>query len=208
MLILNPTLKKYRARPKRQGYLQKALLQVGKVKVNFDIDDITTNFGHKESATDEDITGNDVEMLEIQQVNDNKNKAEIVLHDSPEKVIVKSNHNSNNKTGQGSIIVPTENSLEKRESSCPGKVKNDLEKIPLLYDSEKNNDKNNFKVANSGEEVNLNTDNSSQAPLEQKREELPDSRESNNSSGAVKDTISELDHAVETKVVNYDDTTL
>lgn len=208
MLILNPTLRKYRTKPKKQGYLQKALLQVGKVKVNFDIDDMPNNHGQKENAVDEKVTGNDVEMLEIQQVN-GKNKNETVPNDSPEKDFVESNHNNDNETRQGCIIVPIEDSLEKRESSCPGKVKNDLEKVPLLYYSEKSNNKNNLEVANSAEEINLNTDNSSKAPpLEQKSGELSDSRESINSSAAPKGTISELNHSVETNVVNYDDTTL
>ena len=207
MLILNPTLRKYRTKPKKQGYLQKALLQVGKVKVNFDIDDMPNNHGQKENAVDEKVTGNDVEMLEIQQVN-GKNKNETVPNDSPEKDFVESNHNNDNETRQGSIIVPIEDSLEKRESSSPGKVKNDLEKIPLLYDSKKNN-KNNLEIANSAEKINHNTDNSSKAPpLEQKRGELSDPRESINSSAAEKGTISELNHSVETNGVNYDDTTL
>ena len=145
MLILNPTLRKYRTKPKKQGYLQKALLQVGKVKVNFDIDDMPNNHGQKESAVEEKVTGNDVEMLEIQQVN-GQSKNETVPNDSPEKDFVESNHNNDNETRQGSIIVPIEDSLEKRESSSPGKVKNDLEKIPLLYDSKKNN-KNNLEIA-------------------------------------------------------------
>ena len=85
-------------------------------------------------------------------------------------------------------------------------MKNDLEKIPLLYDSEKNYDKNNLGVANSGKEGSLNTDNSSQAPMGQKREELSGSQESHNSSAAVKGT--ELNHTVEANVLNYDDTTL
>ena len=86
MLILNPTLRKYRTKPKRQGYLQKALLQIGKVQVNFGLDDITNNYEQKESAIDEEITGIDVEMLETEQVNEDKDKTEIISpHVSPEK---------------------------------------------------------------------------------------------------------------------------
>ena len=103
-------------------------------------------------------------------------------------------------------MVSTDDTLEKQESSCPGKMKNDLEKIPLLYDSVKNYHKNNLGVANSGKEGSLNTDNSSQAPMEQKREELSGSQESHNSFGAVKGI--ELNHTVETIVLNYEDTTL
>ena len=192
MLILNPTLRKYRTKPKRQGYLQKALLQVGKVKVNFDVDDITKNYGQKESSVDEKITGSDVEMLEIEQVNNDKDKTEIVPHAPPEKDIVESNHSSDNESRLGSIVVSTDDPLERRESCSPGKVKNDLEKIPLLNDSEKNYD----------------TVNNSQAPLEQKREDFQDSQESNNSSGAVKGTLSGLNNTVETSAVNSDDTAL
>ena len=89
MLILNPTLRKYCTKPKRQGYLQKALLQVGKVQVNFGLDDITNNYEQKESAIDEEITGNDVEMLETEQVNEDKDKTEIISpHVSPEKALL------------------------------------------------------------------------------------------------------------------------
>lgn len=203
MLTLNPTLRKYRTKPKKQGFIQKALLQIG--KLDLESPNLSADDGEIEHLTDKNITGNKIELLEIQHTDDDKENIDDVLCDTSkedttnEKLFLECNKNINNKIVRGDIAVTNKNEkndapLEKRKPNSPVNTKDDLEILPLLYKNENHYYESNLHTTDLMEDRDLDTD---------KREPLLETQISSNSLETVKSTLTELLDTVESSGANY-----
>ena len=212
MLTLNPTLRKYRTKPKKQGFIQKALLQIG--KLDLESRNLSADDGEIEHLTDKNITGNKIELLEIQHTDEDKENIDDVLCDTSkedttnEKLFLECNKNINNKIVRGDIAVTNKNEkndapLEKRKPNSPVNIKDDLEILPLLYKNENHDYESNLHTTDLMEYRDLDTDNNSHISVERKREPLLETQISSNSLETVKSTLTELLDTVESSSANY-----
>ena len=212
MLTLNPTLRKYRTKPKKKGCIQKALLQIGKLDLescSFSADD-----GELEDLTDDKMTGNKIELLEIQRADDDKEDIDAAIcntskeDNTNEKLFLECNENINNEIVRGDMAVTNKNEknnvpLEKCKPNSPVNIKDDLERLPLLYKNENHDYQSNLHATDLVEDMDLDTDNNSLISVEQKREPLLETQISSNSFEMVKGTLTELLDSVETNSANY-----
>ena len=219
MLTLNPTLRKYRTKPKKQGCIQKVLLQVEEAllqigKLDLESCHSSTEDGETNDLIDDKMTGNKIELLEIQHVNDDKEDIDDVLCDTSredtanEKILLECNENISKNITLGDIAVRSKNEKnyvpsEKRKPNSPVNIKGDLERLPLLYKNENHDYESNFHTADLMEDRDRDTDNNSQSSVGQKREPLLETQISSNSFETVKSTLTELLDAVETNGANY-----
>ena len=219
MLTLNPTLRKYRTKPKKQGCIQKALLQVEEAllqigKLDLESCHSSTEDGETNDLIDDKMTGNKIKLLEIQHANDDKEDIDDVLCDTSredtanEKILLECNENISKNITLGDIAVRSKNEKnyvpsEKRKPNSPVNIKDDLEKLPLLYKNENHDYESNFHTADLMEDRDRDTDNNSQSSVGQKREPLLETQISSNSFETVKSTLTELLDTVETNGANY-----
>ena len=219
MLTLNPTLRKYRTKPKKQGCIQKALLQVEEAllqigKLDLESCHSSTEDGETNDLIDDKMTGNKIELLEIQHANDDKEDIDDVLCDTSredtanEKILLECNENISKNITLGDIAVRSKNEKnyvpsEKRKPNSPVNIKDDLERLPLLYKNENHDYESNFHTADLMEDRDRDTDNNSQSSVGQKREPLLETQISSNSFETVKSTLTELLDTVETNGANY-----
>ena len=212
MLTLNPTLRKYRTKPKKQGCIQKALLQIG--KLDLESCHSSTEDGETNDLIDDKMTGNKIKLLEIQHANDDKEDIDDVLCDTSredtanEKILLECNENISKNITLGDIAVRSKNEKnyvpsEKRKPNSPVNIKDDLERLPLLYKNENHDYESNFHTADLMEDRDRDTDNNSQSSVGQKREPLLETQISSNSFETVKSTLTELLDTVETNGANY-----
>lgn len=219
MLTLNPTLRKYRTKPKKQGCIQKVLLQVEEAllqigKLDLESCHSSTEDGETNDLIDDKMTGNKIKLLEIQHANDDKEDIDDVLCDTSredtanEKILLECNENISKNITLGDIAVRSKNEKnyvpsEKRKPNSPVNIKDDLERLPLLYKNENHDYESNFHTADLMEDRDRDTDNNSQSSVGQKREPLLETQISSNSFETVKSTLTELLDAVETNGANY-----
>lgn len=219
MLTLNPTLRKYRTKPKKQGCIQKALLQVEEAllqigKLDLESCHSSTEDGETNDLIDDKMTGNKIKLLEIQHANDDKEDIDDVLCDTSredtanEKILLECNENISKNITLGDIAVRSKNEKnyvpsEKRKPNSPVNIKGDLERLPLLYKNENHDYESNFHTADLMEDRDRDTDNNSQSSVGQKREPLLETQISSNSFETVKSTLTELLDTVETNGANY-----
>ena len=219
MLTLNPTLRKYRTKPKKQGCIQKALLQVEEAllqigKLDLESCHSSTEDGETNDLIDDKMTGNKIKLLEIQHANDDKEDIDDVLCDTSredtanEKILLECNENISKNITLGDIAVRSKNEKnyvpsEKRKPNSPVNIKGDLERLPLLYKNENHDYESNFHTADLMEDRDRDTDNNSQSSVGQKREPLLETQISSNSFETVKSTLTEILDAVETNGANY-----
>lgn len=219
MLTLNPTLRKYRTKPKKQGCIQKALLQVEEAllqigKLDLESCHSSTEDGETNDLIDDKMTGNKIKLLEIQHANDDKEDIDDVLCDTSredtanEKILLECNENISKNITLGDIAVRSKNEKnyvpsEKRKPNSPVNIKDDLERLPLLYKNENHDYESNFHTADLMEDRDRDTDNNSQSSVGQKREPLLETQISSNSFETVKSTLTELLDTVETNGANY-----
>ena len=219
MLTLNPTLRKYRTKPKKQGCIQKALLQVEEAllqigKLDLESCHSSTEDGETNDLIDDKMTGNKIKLLEIQHANDDKEDIDDVLCDTSredtanEKILLECNENISKNITLGDIAVRSKNEKnyvpsEKRKPNSPVNIKDDLERLPLLYKNENHDYESNFHTADLMEDRDRDTDNNSQSSVGQKREPLLETQISSNSFETVKSTLTELLDTVETNDANY-----
>ena len=212
MLTLNPTLRKYRTKPKKQGCIQKALLQIG--KLDLESCHSSTEDGETNDLIDDKMTGNKIKLLEIQHANDDKEDIDDVLCDTSredttnEKILLECNENISKNITLGDIAVRSKNEKnyvpsEKRKPNSPVNIKDDLERLPLLYKNENHDYESNFHTADLMEDRDRDTDNNYQSSVGQKREPLLETQISSNSFETVKSTLIELLDTVETNGANY-----
>lgn len=212
MLTLNPTLRKYRTKPKKQGCIQKALLQIG--KLDLESCHSSTEDGETNDLIDDKMTGNNIELLEIQHANDDKEDIDDVLCDTSredttnEKILLECNENINKDIARGDIAVRSKNEKkyfpsEKRKPNSPVNIKDDLERLPLLYKNENLDYESNLGTTDLLEDRGRDIDCNSQSSVGQKREPLLETQISSNSFEAVKGTLNELLDTVETNGANY-----